>query len=188
MSNEVDTEVEVMDDEAYATALEALACYQSMYSRVGAIVSTKDPDSLRMQVQRELLRRYEATGADRVRPKVGGVTVGTMSITFTKEVPAKEVTRAVVKDPDALLADDNDEFSAFLAETIKRNLNKFAVEYAETTGELLEGMEWVTDVTPAQPATVKGVRLSVDDDKVDEGIERALMEGHAIELNLLGGE
>lgn len=179
-------ELVLTDDGDFAKALETLAVYQAAYKRAAEVVSTKDPESLRSKVQEELLRRYEATGVDRVRPMVGGIPVGTMSVTFTKPVPETTRTEPVVVDREALMADTDDDFARFLERAVMRDVCDYAIEYANETGTLLDGMVWRTTTTPERPSAVKGTTLRVDDEKVVQGIEKALMEGQVIDFPMLG--
>ena len=179
-------ELVLTDDGDFAKALETLAVYQAAYKRVAEVVSTKDPESLRSRVQEELLRRCEATGTDRVRPMVGGIPVGTMSVTFTKPTPETHVTEPVVYDRAALLAGIGEDFEAFLKDAVRRDIERYAVEYARETGELLDGMEWHTTVSLARRSVPKGVTLRIDEEKVVQGIEKALMEGREIDVPMLG--
>ena len=56
--------------------LEKLAVAQAVYKAVGAIVSTKDHDSLRGQIDAELIEQFEADGTDRKRLMLNGQEVG----------------------------------------------------------------------------------------------------------------
>ena len=75
---------------------EALAVMQGIYKAVGAAVSTKDADSLRSQVDAELIDMYEAVGVERIELRVGDESVGTLSL--RKSTKAKTKTTVYVND------------------------------------------------------------------------------------------
>lgn len=60
-----------------------------------------------------------------------------------------------VTDVEALRADESDEFNDWLTAWLTAHLPELAVQYAQETGELLDGMEYVTETIPATPDTIR---------------------------------
>ena len=88
-------------------------------------------------------------------------------------------------DVDALRADDSDEFNAWLDGWITAHIEELAVQYAQETGDLLDGMAVVTREVPATPAGIRpNGTLRVDGAKVAEALGANL--GAAV-AGLLGG-
>ena len=77
--------------------LERLAGRQAMFKELSKHVSTKDPDSLRSVIDRELLRMYEENGIDRIQVRSNGVKTGTLSVRETK---GKTYIKLTVTDAD----------------------------------------------------------------------------------------
>lgn len=84
-------------------------------------------------------------------PKGDGSLYGEVTGYFSKEVKEKVEQRFEVTDMDALLADTSEDFSEWLTNWVRRHIGEAAEEYFHDVGELLDGCELVTDVTPAQP-------------------------------------
>jgi len=76
------------------TPVQRLAVAQAVYRRVGAIVSTKDPDSLRAQCDADMRANFENTGAKSYDVVIDGSKVGTYSVKTSK--PKKNVDLRVV--------------------------------------------------------------------------------------------
>lgn len=141
---------------AEVSNMERLAVAQAVYKKVGKYVSTKDPDSLRSECDREFLQMFEDTGVDRTQVRVNGVKVGTYSARETKPV---ERARVVVDDPDA-----------FLRWCVREGYvvpDRDAVQQAlERDGVVPEGAHVVTETVAGSVGTV----LRVDEDKVVEAL------------------
>ena len=66
---------------------EQLAVAQAIFKTAANMVDTKNDESLRAEATQRLYEMYQDTGVDRVKLKVGGETVGYLSIVFTKAQP-----------------------------------------------------------------------------------------------------
>lgn len=118
------------------TDLEKLAIAQGLYKAVGAIVSTKDPNSLRSAQDMELMRLYETIGVDRVALKVGDTEVGKLSLRRKKATHKAEV---VVEDTAAMWAWLHNEADETLLNDIVPTIAKALDAYVERTGDVPDG-------------------------------------------------
>lgn len=147
--------------------IEHLAIEQAVYNAIGADLKTGVPDNLRGEVNGFYLDMYERTGATAFEVRVAGQKVGTYGFNKVKGQPERTVTELRVTDHAALVADASDEFTAWLADYMRDHMDELAVRYATETGELLDGMEYVTTTTPATPDTIRpNGTLRVRADKV----------------------
>ena len=135
--------------------IERLAVEQAVYNTIGADLKTGMADNLRGEVNGFFLDLYQHTGAVSFEVRVGGQKVGTYSFARVKGQPEREVTEVRVTDVDAMRADESDEFLDFVSRWIESHLPELAVQYAQETGELLDGMEYVTETIPATPDTIR---------------------------------
>ena len=155
--------------------IERLAVEQAIYNAIGADLKTGNPDNLRGEVNGFYLDLYEQTGATGFEVRVNGQKVGTYGFAKVKGAPERTVTKLRVTDEDALRADESDEFNQWLSDYINYHLVDFAIQYAQETGELLDGMEYVTETIPATPDTIRpNGTLRVRADKVAAALGNAL--------------
>lgn len=167
------------------TDIEKLALMQALYTEIGYQVKNCDPDNLRGNVNAYYREQYERTGATGFEVRIGGQKVGTYGFSKVRAQPARTETSIVVADVDALRADDSDEFNEWLDRWIGSHLEELAVQYAQETGDLLDGMAVVTREIPATPAGIRpNGTLRVDGAKVAEALGANL--GAAV-AGLLGG-
>lgn len=167
------------------TDIEILAVEQAIYNMIGADVSTKDPYNLRARVNAAYRDLYEQTGATSFEVRVNGEKVGTYSFARKKGTPERVVSGPVVTDPEKLRADDRDDWLDWCRRYIDAHIVELATEYATETGELLDGMELVTETVPATPDTVRpSGTLRVHPQMVAEALGNALPSTIA---GLLGG-
>ena len=167
------------------TDIETLALMQALYTEIGYQVKNGDPDNLRGHVNAYYRELYDQTGATGFEVRVGGRKVGTYGFSKTRAQPARTETSVTVADADALRANPSDEFNAWLDGWIGSHLEELAVQYAEETGDLLDGMAVVTREVPATPAGIRpNGTLRVDGAKVAEALGANL--GAAV-AGLLGG-
>lgn len=78
--------------------MERLAIAQAIYKAIAAAISTKDPESLRGQVDASMLDNYHRTGGKTYDMLLRGCKVGTYSIRFSK---AEHKTSVAIVDEDA---------------------------------------------------------------------------------------
>lgn len=155
--------------------IEQLAVEQAVYNAIGADLKTGVPDNLRGQVNGFYLDMYQKTGATAFEVRVNGQKVGTYGFSKVKGRPERTETELRVTDVDALHADQSEDFAAWLKEAILQDLPEYAIQYCAQTGELLDGMEWVTTTTPATPDGIRpNGTLRVRPDKVAAALGNAL--------------
>lgn len=155
--------------------IERLAIEQAVYNAIGADVSTRDPDNLRGEVNAYYHDLYEQTGATGFEVRVNGQKVGTYGFPKVKGQPARTVTELRVTDMDALRGWESDEFDDFVARWVGENLAELAVQYAAKTGELPDGVEYVTESIPATPDTIRpNGTLRVKPERVAAALGNAL--------------
>jgi len=167
------------------TPMEQLAIKQALFKVLAADVDTKDPDSLRGYVSADIIGRYEQTGAKSYDLRIGGMKVGTMSVTVSKETDERTERRFEVTDDAKLDAwVRGDDAQQFWDAYITSHRAEFARWYFECMGELPDGCEMVEETIPAQPERVKGTTMRVDPKKVAKALGSELPGAVA---GLLGG-
>ena len=155
--------------------IERLAVEQAVYNAIGADLKTGNPDNLRGEVNGFYLDLYEQTGATGFEVRVNGQKVGTYGFAKVKGTPERTVTELRVVDAAALRADESDEFNDWLTAWLTDHLPELAVQYCAETGELLDGVEYVTETIPATPDTIRpNGTLRVRADKVAAALGNAL--------------
>jgi len=156
-------------------SIEQLAIEQAVYNAIGADLKTGQPDNLRGQVNQHYLDLYEQTGATGFEVRVNGQKIGTYGFARTKGQPERTVTELRVTDHAALEADKSDEFLEWVSRYITDHLDELAIAYATETGELLDGMEYVTETIPGTPDSIKpNGTLRVKPEKVAAALGNAL--------------
>lgn len=169
----------------YDNPIERLAIEQAVYNAIGADLKTGVTDNLRGEVNGFYLDLYQRTGATGFEVRVNGQKVGTYGFSKVKGQPERTVTEVRVTDHEALSADQSDDFNDWLTRYINHHLDELAVQYAQETGELLDGMEYVTDTIPATPDSIRpNGTLRVRPEKVAAALGNALP---ATIAGLLGG-
>lgn len=168
------------------TDVQRLAIAQAVFKAVSAVVSTKDPDSLRSECDRVLVEQYERTGAKSYDVPINGTKVGTYSVKVSKAKPKRKAPRVWV--------DDGDEFAEWLAsedgagwlrQLVEEHGDEIAFGVFYETGEIAPGCVAQPDYCePAEPARVTGTTLRVDADAVAEAMGPML--GERV-MGLLGG-
>ena len=123
-----------------ANALTKLAVLQALYKYLGEVLNTKDPNSLRGQVDYRLRELYEQAGVDRLRIMVDDVEVGKLSVRVA-DPKTRQVT--YLNDVDALMRSHDDMFADFVAE----NAQKYA-EWLVSQGIVPDGCEVRTETVP----------------------------------------
>ena len=150
---------------------ERLAIAQAIYNHLGKLVSTKDPDSLRAQADREYKALFEQTGAKSFDVRVNGSKVGTYSIKVSKAKPAEEHKELVVIDKDKL--------RQFMASNVsdvdfwqfaRDYCEEFASWYLEQSGELCDGCMVDTVTIEAKEPAYMGGTLKVNAEDVANAI------------------
>ena len=134
-------------------ALTQLAGLQALYKQLGEILSTKNPDGLRGQVDSRLRELWETTGVDRLRLMIGDVEVGKLTAKISK--PQKRMTM-YVNDTDALLDDD----AALMRSFVRSHAKEYADFCLAETGAVPDGCELGVEDVPAtwQGTTITGCK------------------------------
>lgn len=143
-------------------------------------------DYLKKQVDRELRRvrpdverhfreRMESGETNgQGRPSYGYWVDGDKLASFwfqaRKGEPAHVERTIGIHDYDALLADDNPDFAAWLKRKIHNQLFDLAKEYATETGDLLDGMCVIEEEVPEVPTTYDGFRFRTNERKLAQRI------------------
>lgn len=165
--------------------IERLAIEQAVFKAIGADVATNDPGNLRAEVNAHYRDLYEQTGATGFEVRLRGQKVGTYGFSKVRGQKAHTERIVTVTDRAALLADESDEFNDWLTAWLTDHLPELAVQYAQETGELLDGMAVVEREHPATPDTIRpNGTLRVRPEKVAAALGNALP---ATIAGLLGG-
>ena len=156
---------------------ERLAIAQALYNMAGKLVSTKDPDSLRSEVDASFKELYEQTGSKSFDVKVNGQVVGTYSIRFSKPKESETHVELVVDDNDGLYRWFLHSDMQTAAHYVSLDLRKYAEWYLQETGELPYGCRLDKTITPATEKEYIGGLLKVDQKKVAEAVSGMLPGG-----------
>lgn len=148
------------------TNTERLAIAQAVYSELGKLVNTKDPDNLRGEADAHYKALFEETGAKSFDVRVGNEKVGTYSVRVSKPTPTITRKELNVTDEDRLLCWANTQDTELVYQFISENLEDFAHWYALYTGEIPKGCELVEVIEPGRDAEYIGGVLKVSADKV----------------------
>lgn len=157
------------------TTAEKLTIAQALYKAIADVVSTKNPDSLRSELDAEMLKAYELDGIKSRDMRVNGQKVGTYSVRVKK---AFSKNRPVLTDISAFKAwlDDNTDYAIAYA----LSQPDFAA-WVIAQGELPDGYE-LERVEFPEAAT--GTTLKVDVQKVADAMGNELPNAVA---GLIGG-
>lgn len=122
------------------TNLEKLAVLQAVYKQAASYVSTKDPNSLRSQTDRELKELYDKTGAHSFQINLNNKPVGSMALRFSKAID-DTVLQVIDKKAfeDWCLA--NGYAHTVEQVVLNREADELLAELAEN-GELPDGCEY----------------------------------------------
>jgi len=165
--------------------IERLAVEQAVYNVIGADLKTGVADNLRGQVNGFYLDLYQQTGATGFEVRLNGQKVGTYGFNRVKGTPERTVTELRVTDVDALRAYDDADFDEFCARWVLDHIGEIAVQYAAKTGELPDGVEYITETVPATPDTIRpNGTMRIRPEKVAAALGNALP---ATIAGLLGG-
>lgn len=135
--------------------IETLAALQALYNAIGEQINTSDPDNLRGRVNSYYHDLYEDTGATGFEVRVGGEKVGTYGFNKRKGQPERTERRLEVVDASALMDWESEDFDRWVRHWLAFHREDLAIEYAEETGELPDGVELVKRTIPAVPDTIR---------------------------------
>lgn len=157
------------------TTIEKLTVAQALYKAVADVVSTKNPDSLRSELDAEMLHSYDLDGIKSRDLRINGEKVGTYTVRVKK---AFSKDRPVLTDIDAFIKwlNENQDYALDYAQS-----QPDFVAWVVMQGELPDGYELHRDEFP-EAAT--GTTLKVDVQKVADAMGNELPSAVA---GLLGG-
>lgn len=153
------------------TDIQKLAVAAALEKQIKKLTDKRAVDSLGAVADEDLRCMFEETGVDRIRIRIGGIDVGTMSITMTKPVKGEEMR---VEDARALAGwlRETDEGADVLAAI----LTDLKVQQAVSGAAM--GYGFMPDgcrlVEVDEPARVKGTMLRVDAEKVAKALKGEL--------------
>lgn len=154
---------------------ERLVLLQALYSVIGEHVSTKNPFSLRSEMDEKYRELYETTGSKSFDMKLGDTVVGTYSIRFSKEKDSETFLDFEVIDHVALAFWFNNAANREIINNfVAANLKQFAEYYFTETGEMPEGCEIVKHIKPAVDKAYIGGALKINNESVANIIGNAL--------------
>ena len=166
--------------------VEKLAIMQAIYSTAAGYVSTKDPDSLRCNVDRAYKELYDATGAKSFEVKINGAKVGTYTVRLSKPKPSEEKVTFEVDSYEELAKWVYDGLSDLAVRFVSMHLKEFAEWYFDDTGELPDGCSLKTTVTAEEQPAYTGGLFKVDAGAIAEAVN-SLPEA-SVKALLLGGD
>lgn len=156
-------------------SIERLAVEQAVYNAIGADLKTGVADNLRGEVNGFYLDLYQQTGATGFEVRVNGQKVGSYGFSKVKGQPERTVQEFQVTDMQALRCWDDDAFHEYVAKFFDQHLAELAIQYAQETGDLPDGVELVEVTTPATPDTIRpNGTLRVRPEKVAAALGNAL--------------
>ena len=162
-----------------ADIVEQFAAAWALKQLVDKATKTGVKGNLRDQVNTYYRSLYQADGDRGHDILVNGEKVGRYTFPETKGEEGYTRQTIAIYDYDALLADDNPDFAAWLKRKIHNQLFDLAKEYAAETGDLLDGMTVIEEEVPEVPATVSpnGRPGSIKPEVVAEAFGPQLSEG-----------
>ena len=156
---------------------ERLVLASALKKKLDGMTSTKDPDSLRGQVDGELLAMFEETGADRLTVMVNGEKIATLTLCMSEAQPSR-IEYAFDVDDYVLLAKWFDDVTdAEVREYVALNLRDFAEFKWHQDGEVAYGCRVRENVIPAKPSEPTHTLLRFDADKVLQAMLPAGVSG-----------
>lgn len=172
--------IPTMDEKIAYFAIE-----QAIYKMIAEDVSTKNVGNLRSEVNDHYLDLYRSTGAKSFAVRLNGEEVGVASIKGAAPRRQKASTAVVVTDEDALIANDDDDFNAFITQYVRAHIGEIAKAYYAETGELLDGLDVMDYEPPVEPAK-PSVSIRIYEDRVADVVGAKALGG--IVHGMLGGE
>lgn len=161
------------------SVVEEFAAAWALKQLVDKATKTGVRGNLRDQVNEHYRMLYELDGKRGHDIVVNGKKVGRYTFAEKKGEPARIERTVTAYDYDAILADDNEDFAAWLSDYIKMHIGELAERYVRETGDVLDGVMVTEDEVPEVPASVEanGKPGGFRADKVAEAFGPALGEG-----------
>lgn len=161
------------------SVVEEFAAAWALKQLVDKATKTGVRGNLRDQVNEHYHMLYELDGMRGHDIIVNGEKVGRYTFAEKKGEPARIERTVTAYDYDAILADDNEDFAAWLSDYIKMHIGELAERYVRETGDTLDGVMVTEDEVPEVPASVEanGKPGGFRADKVAEAFGPAIGEG-----------
>ena len=134
--------------------------------------ATKKGSTLRALMDNKYRELYETDGETGHDVTVMGQKVGRYTFPTKKGKKGRTATRAVAYDYDAILTDDNEDFAEWLTQYIKSHIGELAERYVTETGDMLDGVNVVTETEPDTPSVVasEGNPYGISYDRITEAL------------------
>ena len=168
--------------------IERLAILQAIYKAVGEAVDTKNPDSLRGQVDARYRELYYETGAKSYDVVMDGEKVGTYSMRFSKPTAEDHHIELAITDREEFDRYITDGVNlADAVEFVREHPMEFTSWMFETSGDIAPGCGVNETYIPAIDPQLMGGTLKIDQEKVIAKA-RQLVGADGIAGLLEGGE
>lgn len=166
------------------TEMQELALWKAIADAANERITTrpKGGANLRTEIDDSMVALYENTGADRVKLKLNGQDVGTLSLTFTKPKTGVEMRVTDTKELVEWLRTTDEGADVLSTIICGASCQKAVVDAAMDYGFLPDGCAMVE---VDEPKHYKGTMLKVDGLKVARAMAVELPSAVA---GLLGGE
>lgn len=166
------------------TEMQELALWKAIADAANERITTrpKGGANLRTEIDESMIALYESTGADRVKLKLHGQEVGTLSLTFTKPKQGVEMRVTDTKKLVKWLRETDEGSDVLMTVICGIKLQEAIVNAAMDYGFLPDGCAMVE---VDEPKHYKGTMLKVDGLKVARAMAGELPSAVA---GLLGGE
>lgn len=147
------------------TEMQELALWKAIADAANERITTrpKGGANLRTEIDDSMIALYETTGADRVKLKLNGQEVGTLSLTFTKPKQGVEMRVTDTKKLVEWLRETDEGADVLSAIICGASCQKAVIDAARDYGFLPDGCAMV-EVN--EPKHYKGTMLKVDGLKV----------------------
>ena len=166
------------------TEMQELAMWKAIEDAAKQRTTTrpKGGANLRTEIDDSMVALYESTGADRVKLKLNGQEVGTLSLTFTKPKQGVEMRMSDSREFVEWLRTTDEGADTLACAVASYEFQKALMTAAQDYGFLPDGCAMV-EVN--EPKHYKGTMLKVDGLKVARAMAGELPSAVA---GLLGGE
>lgn len=134
--------------------------------------ATKKGSTLRTLMDARYRELYEQDGETGHDVTVMGRKVGRYTFPTKRGKRGRTVTKAIAYDYGAILNDDNEDFAEWLVRYVKSHIGELAERYVTETGDVLAGVNVITETEPDTPDTVssEGNPYGISYDRITEAM------------------
>lgn len=134
--------------------------------------ATKKGSTLRTLMDEKYREMYEQDGETGHDVTVMGQKVGRYTFSTKKGKKGRTTTKAVAYDFDAILNDGNEDFAEWLKDYVKGHIGELAERYVTETGDVLAGVNVITETEPDTPSVVssEGNPYGISYDRITEAL------------------